>query len=255
LDAISRTDLNFKAWNRNFKFVSELYYKYLYDLVPFEFDNVLIRYFGQNKATGYSTGIDFRLHGEFVKGTDSYISLSVMSTKEDLRNDFYDIYLDENGERVFLSSGNVESIVDTQRIFPGSIARPTDQRVRFGMFFQDYLPRNENFKMHLNLVVATGLPFGPPDRQRWNDVLRIPPYRRLDIGFSAQLFDIEKRKDKAKGPMKYFDNIWVTAEIWNLLGVNNTISYLWVRDIQNNVFAVPNFLTNRLFNARLVVKF
>jgi outer membrane receptor protein involved in Fe transport len=233
---VAGTDFNFKAWNRNFKFVSEVYYKYLYDQVPYEFDNVLIRYFGQNRSKGYATGVDFRLHGEFVKGTDSYISVSVMSSKEDLKDDSY--------------------VQDSQVIYPGMIPRPTDQRVKFAMYFEDYIPRLETFRMHLNLIVATGLPFGPPDGERYRDILRIPPYRRLDIGFSALLFDRERREMKnPKSFMKNFESIWLTAEVWNLLGVQNTISYLWIKDISNTVWAVPNVLSARRFNVRLIVKF
>src|SRR5690606_3208827 len=114
----------------------------------------------------------------------------------DLKDDFYDEYYDAEGNRLRPVGTNIELITDTVRIFPGSIPRPTDQRVKFAMFFQDYLPRLETFKMHLNLVFATGLPFGPPDKQRYNDILRIPPYRRVDIGFSALLFDRERREMK-----------------------------------------------------------
>lgn len=253
IHAVVGTDLNFKAWNRNFKFVSELYYKYLYDLVPFEFDNVLIRYFGQNRATGYSTGIDFRLHGEFVKGTDSYISVSVMSSQENLAGDIGINYFDSTGALVPPSSSNVATIDTFQ---PGLIPRPTDQRVKFAMYFEDYLPKLKSFKMHLNMIVATGLPFGPPDGERYRDVFRIPAYRRVDIGFSALLFDKEKHEFKnPKSFFKHFKSIWLTSEIWNLLGVENTISYLWIKDISNTVWAVPNKLSARRFNLRLIVKF
>jgi hypothetical protein len=253
IHALVGTDYNFKAWNRNFKFVSELYYKYLYDQVPYEFDNVLIRYFGENRSAGYATGIDFRLHGEFVKGTDSYISVSVMQSKEDLKDDVGYRYYDSTGIQV---PSNFNQIARIDTFFPGYIPRPTDQRVKFAMYFEDYLPKLESFRMHLNLIVATGLPFGPPDGERYRDILRIPAYRRLDIGFSALLFDIEKRELKnPKSVMRHIKSIWVTAEVWNLLGVENTISYLWIKDVQNTVWAVPNRLTARRFNVRLVVKF
>jgi hypothetical protein len=213
----------------------------------------LIRYFGQNRATGYSTGIDFRLHGEFVKGTDSYISVSVMSSQENLAGDIGINYIDSTGALVPPSSSNVATIDTFQ---PGLIPRPTDQRVKFAMYFEDYLPKLESFKMHLNMIVATGLPFGPPDGERYRDVFRIPAYRRVDIGFSALLFDKEKHEFKnPKSFFKHFKSIWLTAEIWNLLGVENTISYLWIKDISNTVWAVPNKLSARRFNLRLIVKF
>lgn len=258
--AIFGIDYNFKMWGRKFKFITEAYYKYLYDLVPYEFDNVLIRYSGRNNAIGYATGIDLRLNGEFVKGTDSYVSLSVMNTREDIQDDIGFTYFDEDGNIVAAASPNVARI-DT--FIPGQIPRPTDQRFMMSMFFQDYLPKNENFKVHLNLIFASGLPFGPPDDQRYGDTLRIPPYRRVDIGFSAQLFNKKQRlaniesgkRAKIGGLGKTFESVWLTFEIYNILGINNTISYLWVKDISNTSYAVPNFLTNRRFNLRMVLKF
>ena len=253
--ALAGVDLNFMAWDRKFKFVTEVYYKYLYDLVPYEFDNVLIRYFGENVAHGYAAGIDFRLHGELVEGAESWISMSIMSTQEDIEGDKYYEYFDSTGSRVYLGSGDEETIVDTNTIHPGFIPRPTDQRVRFNLFFQDYLPKLKTFKVHLNLVFATGLPFGPPDHDRYKDVLRTPFYRRVDIGFSAQLFDINRKEVKPKSFMRHFESIWATLEVYNLLGVNNVVSYVWVKDISNTVYAVPNYLTNRRVNFRIVFKF
>jgi len=253
--ALAGVDLNFMAWDRKFKFVTEVYYKYLYDLVPYEFDNVLIRYFGENVAHGYAAGIDFRLHGELVEDAESWISMSIMSTQEDIEGDKYYEYFDSTGSRVYLGSGDEETIVDTNTIHPGFIPRPTDQRVRFNLFFQDYLPKLKTFKVHLNLVFATGLPFGPPDHDRYKDVLRTPFYRRVDIGFSAQLFDINRKEVKPKSFMRHFESIWATLEVYNLLGVNNVVSYVWVKDISNTVYAVPNYLTNRRVNFRIVFKF
>jgi hypothetical protein len=253
---VAGTDYNFQLWKRNFKFISEVYYKYLYDQVPYEFDNVLIRYFGANRSTGYATGVDLRLHGEFVKDADSYISLSVMSSKEDIRGDRYMAYFDSTGARVFPTKTNEIVPVDSQLVYPGMIPRPTDQRVKFAMYFEDYIPRVQSLRVHLNLIIATGLPFGPPDGERFRDVLRIPPYRRLDIGFSALIYDKQKHEFKnPKSFLRHFKSIWATAEIWNLLGVENTISYLWIKDTYNTVWAVPNVLTARRFNLRIVVKY
>lgn len=253
---VAGTDVNFRLWNRSFKFISEVYYKYLYDQVPYEFDNVLIRYFGENRSIGYSTGIDLRLHGEFVEDADSYISLSVMSSKEDIKGDRYTAYFDSTGARVFPTERNGIIPADSQVVYPGMIPRPTDQRVKLALYFEDYIPRVKSLRVHVNLIVATGLPFGPPDNERYRDVLRIPPYRRLDIGFSALLFDYQKHEWKNPNSfLRHFQSIWVTAEIWNLLGVENTISYLWIKDIYNTVWAVPNVLTARRFNVRLVVRF
>ncbi|MEX0811481.1 MAG: TonB-dependent receptor [Chitinophagales bacterium] len=234
---VAGTDLNFTVWDRPFTFVTEVYYKYLYDLVPYEFDNVLIRYFGENKATGYVAGVDFRLNGQFVKGEESYISMSIMQAQENIEDE---TYIDSEGNEVD----------------PGFIPRPTDQRFRFSMFFQDYFPKSNTFKVHLNFIYATGLPFGPPDNVRYNDDLRIPAYRRVDIGFSAGIYDRSKgnklSKTKLFGKLK---SIWATLEVYNLFGVENTISYLWIKDITNRVYAVPNTLTARRINLRLIVKF
>lgn len=256
LHAVAGADLNFMAWNRKFKFVTEVYYKYLWDLVPFEFDNVLIRYFGENKARGYAAGIDFRLHGELVEDAESWISMSVMSTKEDIKDDNYTNYYDSTGRRIFPAvKPQPNSDTTAVEVYPGYIPRPTDQRVRFNLFFQDYLPRLKTFKVHLNLVFATGLPFGPPDKERYNDILRIPFYRRVDIGFSALLFDKKRKELPPQNFFRHFKSIWATLEVYNLLGVNNTVSYVWVKDISNTVYAVPNYLTNRRINFRMIVKF
>ena len=255
LHGVAGVDWNFKAWDRKFKFVTEIYYKYLWDLVPYEFDNVLIRYFGENKASGYAAGIDLRLHGELVEDAESWVSLSILSTQEDVAGDRYNTYYDSTGSRIFLGSGDEENITDTVTVHPGNIPRPTDQRVRFNLFFQDYLPKLKTFKAHLNLVFATGLPFGPPDKERYNDILRIPFYRRVDIGFSARLFDETKKELPPKNFFRHFHSIWATLEIYNLLGVNNTVSYVWVKDISNTVYAVPNYLTSRRVNFRIIFKF
>lgn len=254
--AVAGADLNFEMWGRDFKFITEVYYKYMWDLVPYEFDNLLIRYFGENAAKGYVAGVDFRLHGEFVKNADSWLSMSIMKTEEDIIGDYYQQYVDDEGEPVDRPDQNQEEVVDTVTKLPGSIPRPTDQRVNFGLFFQDYLPNNENFKMHLNLLFGTGLPFGPPDNQRFRDTLRIPPYRRVDVGFSALLWDRERAENiKPKNPLRFLRSIWVTAEVFNLLGVKNTISYFWVKDVTNRTYAVPNHLTSRRINGKIVLKF
>lgn len=255
LQGIFGIDYNFKMWGRKFKLISEVYYKYLYDLVPYEFDNVLIRYFGTNDAIGYAAGFDLRLNGEFVPDNDSYISFSVMKTEEDLKSDIAFRYFDSEGNEVGPAN---DDIVKVEQSTPGRIPRPTDQRFMLNMFFQDNIPRFEMFRVHLNLIFASGLPFGPPDNERYKDVLRIPPYRRVDIGFSAALFDMANRIKKnkpTKKVMSQFKSIWLTFEVYNILGINNTVSYLWVKDIGNTSYAVPNFLSARLFNLRFVAKF
>ncbi len=244
----------FKAWNRPFSFVSEVYYKQLWDLVPYEFDNVLIRYYGQNQANGYAAGIDLRLNGELAEGDESWISLSFMKTGEDIIGDKYTAYYDSTGREVPNTRTYRDVIVDSATIFPGFIPRPTDQLVNFALFFQDHIPKFKFIKVNLSLLVGTGLPFGPPDNNRYKDVLRIPPYRRLDIGFMGQLWSSDWAKKK-QGFGVWLKSVWVSLEIFNVLGISNTVSYIWVRDVANNQYAVPNYLTNRRVNGRLMINF
>jgi len=222
IQAVAGSDLYFQAWGRPFKFVAEVYYKYLQNLIPYEIDNLKIRYYGTNDATGYATGIDFRINGEFVKGAESWASISIMKTEE---------------------------------YFEGSwIPRPTDQRLNLAIFFQDYIPKFPTWKVNLTLIYGTGLPFGPPNSPRKEQTLRIPSYRRVDIGLSKQIIG-ERTKFKSGNPFKVFNSIWVTLEVFNLLQLNNTISYLWITDINGREYAVPNYLTPRMFNLKLIATF
>lgn len=261
LHIVLGSDFVFNMWKRPFKFTSELYYKEMWDLVPYDLDNLLIRYFAENKAVGYATGIDMRLNGEFVPGTDSWISLSVMQTKEDLKDDFYLQFLNANGQDILQSED--QEIVDTMSVEVGYVRRPTDQRVTFGMFFQDHIPGNEKFKMHLRLLFGSGLATNPPNSNpRLRGFFKIPSYRRIDIGFSAMLFDFDNMRQRMyeKHPLRRFRSVWASLEIFNLLGVNNTVSYSYIKALAANgsgevIYSVPNQLTARLLNARLVVKF
>jgi hypothetical protein len=241
--AVGGFDYNFKGLgNRPFKFTTELYYKYMWDVVPYEYDNVRIRYFGRNAAVGYAYGAEFRMYGDLVKDAESWISLGLMKTGEDVLDDKIK-YKGVNG-------------TDTASFAPGYIPRPTDSRVSFGLYFSDYLPRNKNFKLFLNGLYSTGLPFGPPDQNRYGDTLRIPSYKRVDIGFSSLLIDGE-RKDKPR--YSFFKNVksmWLSLEVFNLLGIQNTLSYTWIQDQSSSrTYAVPNRLTSRLLNLKLVTSF
>jgi hypothetical protein len=246
-------DLNFKMFKRDFKFVGEGYYKQLSDIIPYELDNVRIRYYAENNAKGYATGLDLKLNGEFVKGVESWISLSIMKTEEDLNNDSYQLYTVQFPDTTFQSISTFGRAIDSTTVYPGNIARPTDQRVSFALTFQDHLPRNENLKMNLSIIFGSGMPTGPPSYTRWQDVFRMPPYRRVDIGFSARLKSEEK---ETKSPLlNHIKSAWFTLEVFNLLAVNNTISYLWVKDATNTQYGVPNYLTSRRVNAKFIVKF
>jgi len=233
--AVAGSDFNFFAWGRPFKFVTEVYYKYLDNLVPYLIDNVRIRYYSFEQSHGYSTGIDFKVNGEFVKGIESWASLSVMKTQENVYGDYF---INDNGEKED----------------PGYIPRPTDQRVTFSMFFQDYLPRNPTYKMSLTLLFGSSLPFGPPNSPIYQHTLRMPPYRRVDIGFSKEIIG-EHTRFSSKNPFRVLNTLWITAEVLNLLQVNNTVSYIWVTDIYGRQYAVPNYLTPRQLNLKIIAKF
>ncbi len=233
IQVVLGSDWNFKAWDRPFKFVTEVYYKKLDFLNPYIVDNVRIRYLANNDAFGYATGIDMKINGEFVKGIESWASLSVMKTMQKIN------YYDENG-----------NLTETTGYTP----RPTDQRVMFSMFFQDYLPRNPTYKMSLTLSFGTGLPFGPPQSPPEKHTLRMNPYRRVDIGFSKELIGGYTRFSK-KNPLRAFNAMWISVEILNLLSTANTVSYIWVTDVFGYQYAVPNYLTMRQLNVKLVAKF
>ncbi|MFL2574614.1 MAG: TonB-dependent receptor [Flavobacteriales bacterium] len=228
------SDYLFYKWGRPFKWITELYYKKLDNLIPYKVDNVRIQYLAENNSKGYATGVDFKINGEFVSGVESWASLSIMQTEEDIIGDSY---IDENGNTVE----------------PGYIPRPTDQRVNFSLFFQDYIPGNLNYKMHLNMIYGSGLPFGPPKSEKYEDILRIPDYRRVDIGFSAILKSENKRS--RVNFMNVFNSSWLSVEVFNLLDINNTISYLWVSDVGGRQYAVPNYLTRRQVNLKLILRF
>ncbi|MCX6353083.1 MAG: TonB-dependent receptor [Bacteroidetes bacterium] len=237
---VGGSDVNFKFWDRPFRFSAEAYYKYLWDIIPYEIDNVRIRYYAKNNAVGYATGMDLQLNGELVKDNPSWISLSYLKTQEDIKDDIKIKYNYKTG--------------NTETTYPRYIPRPTDQRIRFALFFQDYLPKHPSYKAHLSLIFGSGLPFGPPDYNRYKDTLRMPPYRRVDIGFSKLLFDREKQQTKYKS-LKNFRSIWASAEIFNLFNIDNTISYIWIQDVAGNHWGVPNYLTSRRLNIHLEMKF
>ena len=249
------SEYSFTAWGRPFKYVAEIYYKYLDNLIPYKIDNVRICYFAKNEAHGYARGVDMRVNGEFVKGIESWASVSFLQTKEDIENDFYVENFNSDGEKIIPGYTRNDSIVRTDTITPGYIPRLTDQRINFGLFFQDYLPKFPTYKMHLTLLFGSGLPFGPPGNDRYKDKLKMPPYRRVDIGFSKQILGGNSRWNPHRKLWNACSSIWISAEVFNLLQVSNTVSYTWITDITNRQYAVPNYLTSRQLNVRLNVKF
>ena len=248
------SDYGFEAWGRPFKFTVEAYYKYLWDLIPYEVNDVRIRYYAENSAIGYSSGLDLKLNGEFVKNAESWVGISLMQTQEDLKGDFYFDYFNKAGDKIIPGITFDNVAVDSIRVEPGFIPRPTDQRFSFNLFFQDYIPGYPTFKVHLNLVYASGLPFGPPTHERYQQTRRYPAYRRVDIGFSKQLIG-EDTKVKAKNPLRHFTSAWISIEVFNLLQISNTVSYIWIADVEGRLNGVPNYLTPRRVNIQLSVKF
>ena len=237
-------DYNFKLLQRPARITTEAYYKNLTDVVPYDIDNVRIRYFGENNAKAYAVGIETRLYGELVKDAESWISFGLMNTKENLNNDSYQKYtLDANNKPV-----------DSTTVDVGWLRRPTDRMITFGMFFQDYLSTNKNFKLYLNTLYGSNLPYNIPNSTRYRNALVIDPYIRVDLGLSCLLLDAEKNNKRSHSPFKNFESIWASLEIFNLIDRPNTISYLLVKDFQNNLFTMPNRLTPRLVNLKLVAK-
>ncbi len=254
LHFVFTADKDLKLWNRPFKMTAAAYYKDLKQLIPYEIDNVRIRYFANNNASGYATGCDFRLTGEFVKNLESWVSLGVLSTKEKSPDYIHYTYYNKEGQLIIPGYTFDQKAVDSTKIDPGYIPRPTDKLITFNMFFQDYLPKLPDFKMSLNLVFGTGLPFGPPNHLRWQQTNRMPAYKRVDVGFAYQFLKPAREK-KSKNLFNHLESGWIFLEVFNLLQVNNTVSYTWLKDVTGRQYAVPNYLTNRQLNLRLYIQF
>lgn len=215
---IAGFDYRFKMKDRPYKFTAEAYYKALSNLVPYTVDNVKIVYDASQQCSGHAMGLDLKLYGEFVPGTDSWVSLSLMNTRINI-----------NGK---------------------SIPLPTDQRYSLNLFFTDYFPGTERWRMSLKLAFADGLPFGAPHRQLDEQPFRAPAYKRADIGMSYRLLNNEKGDRKS-----IFKNIWLGIDCLNLLGINNVNSYYWITDVTNQQYAVPNYLTGRQINIKASFEF
>ena len=217
IHALASMSYRFEMMGRPFKFTAEAYYKALSQLVPYSVDNVKVTYYGDQQATGHATGLDLKLFGEFVPGTDSWLTLSVMNTRMRL-----------NGK---------------------SIPLPTDQRYALNLYFTDYFPGTTRWRMSLKLAYADGLPFATPHQELENNSFRAPAYKRADIGMSYRLIGSDNRRNSV------FKNVWLGLDCLNLFGINNVNSYYWVTDIAGQQYAVPNFLTGRQINGRVTVEF
>lgn len=212
------TEYKFRINNRPFKATGEAYYKILSDLNPYNVDNVRLSYYGENIATGYALGLDLKIYGEFVPKTDSWVSVGIMSTRE--------------------------------KIHGKSVPRPTDQLLNINMLFSDYFPNTDKWKITVKGHYADGLPFGPPHTGREKQVFRMRSYRRVDLGISYRLLKENERRTSRWS----LRNIWVGLDAFNILDVKNVNSYYWVTDITNNQYAVPNYLTGRQINARILIE-
>lgn len=237
-------DYNFKNSNKPMRMTVEAYYKNMWDVVPYDIDNVRIRYYGENSAKAYAYGIEGRLFGELVKDAESWISVGLMDTKENIKGDYYTEY----------TIDTLNQVVDSAVVEGGWFRRPTDRTLTFGMFFQDYLATNKNFRVYLNTIYGTNLPYNIPGSVKYRNGAIIEPYIRVDIGFSALLLDGDRSKRRSHSPFRNFENIWASLEVFNLLDRSNTISYLLIKDFANNVFTVPNRLTPRLVNFKIVAR-
>lgn len=247
-------DYNLKIWKRPFKIILAGYYKDLKNLIPYEIDNTKIRYFATNNSAGFAKGIDLRINGEFIKGIESWATIGVLQTMENINNDRKVTYFNAAGDSIIPGYTFDTKATDSSVTYPGYIPRPTDQRVTFGMFFQDYIPKLPSCKMYLNMQFGTGLPFGPPNHIRWQQVFRMPPYRRVDIGLAYQIIKEDKPLPKSNS-FHFIKGMFISVEIFNLLQIDNTVSYTWVTDVTNRQYAVPNYLTKRTLNLKLQVKF
>ncbi len=216
-------EYKFNVNARPFKFTAEAYYKALDNLIPYNIDNVRVIYYGGNISKGYAAGLDMKIYGEFVPGTSSWFSLGIMKTSEKI------------------AGGK-------------SVPRPTDQRLNCSLFFSDYFPNTDKWKVTVQGHYAGGLPFGPPHTGREQQVFRMPSYRRVDLGISYRLLNNDDRHMHT-GAGRFFRNIWLGIDAFNILDISNVNSYYWVTDITNHQYAVPNYLTGRQFNARLLFEF
>ncbi|MFC0772570.1 TonB-dependent receptor [Terrimonas alba] len=237
-------DYNFIGFGRPMRWTTEAYYKHMTDVVPYDVDNVRVRYFGENSAKAYAAGIEMRLYGELVKDAESWISIGLMNTKEDIKGDTYNEY----------TLNDLNEPIDSVTLEKGWVRRPTDRRITFGMYFQDYLATNKNLKMYLNLLYGSNLPYNIPNNTKYRNGLEIPAYIRADVGFSALLLDSDRSKRRSHSPFLGFDNIWASLEVFNIIDRDNTISYLLIKDFSNTTYTMPQRLTPRLLNFKIVAR-
>ncbi|AKQ45578.1 colicin receptor [Rufibacter radiotolerans] len=234
---ITGSEYQFQKWGRPFKLSAEAYYKYLPSIIPYEQDNMRIRYLPGVKGTAYAMGLDVRVNGEFIKGEESWFSVGFLRTRENLTGDSTSIRNPETREVV-------------RKEATGYVRRPSDQLLNFGVFFQDHLPNNPTLRMYLNGVFSSGLPFGPPGDINLRSAFDGPSYKRVDIGFS-KLITLRPSEESKFG----LKSLWLSLEVLNMIAANNVVSYNYIKDFNGVTYAVPNYLTSRLVNVRFMAKF
>ena len=223
----------------------EAYYKDLWNVNAYNINNVIIQYFANNQAKAYAVGVEGRIFANLVKDAESWISIGIMQTKEKINGaSYYNYTLDSHNKPL-----------DSTLVHQGWIRRPSDRLLTLGMFIQDYLSTNKNFKVYLNLIYGSNLPYSIPGSVKYRNALIIDPYIRADLGFSALLLDNDKSNRRSHSPFRTFENIWATLEIFNVIDRENTISYLFVKDFSNTTYALPQRLTPRLLNLKLIARF
>ena len=247
---VAGNDFKFRAWGRPFILTTEAYFKYFTHVVPYDIDNVRIRYYADQSARAYATGLDLKVNGEFVKGVDSWASLSIMDTREDIRGDYS--LLDANGDILPFYHHNDADVVDTLAL--GWHSRPSNQLLNFSLFFQDYIPIAPTWRVNMTLTFGTRLPYNDNNSDFYSPTGRYPAYRRVDVGFSKQL--ISEASSFSRGnPLRYVKNMFVSLDVFNLFNIPNVISFNWVKYIDNRYYGAPNYLTPRYVNVKLVMEF
>ncbi len=246
-------DYNFNWMNRPARVTTEAYYKTMSNVVPYDLDNVRVRYFGENNAKAYAYGIETRLYAELIKDAESWLSVGIMKTKEKIDNFSYQTYYNAAGQ-VITPSIQDQTIKDSSTTEVGYLRRPTDRLLTVGLFFQDYLSTNKNIKVYLSGIYGSNLPYNIPGSVKYRNALIIDPYLRIDMGFAAMLLDGEKTNRRSHSPFRKFSSIWASLELFNVIDRQNTISYMMIKDFQNNVFSIPNRLTPRMINLKLIAR-
>jgi len=225
----------------------------MWDINPYEIDNVKIRYYAKNNSNAFAYGLDAKINGEFIKGVESHFRVGLLQTKEDLVDDFYTEYYNDTGAVVFANSNN---IADSAIIYPGYIPRQTEQFLTFSVFFQDKIPNYENFKLAINMQFGSRLPYGPPTFNRYQDILRSKAYFRTDLGIIYDIItkdNIEKYKNKRV--LSSFSRLSASLNATNLLNFTNIVSFNWLQDIYGRYYSIPNHLAGFRLNLKLVAEF